>query len=145
MKWYGRTNCAICDILPPQRDIQNKSNGNTFRLYCGLHADCCSKNVVYCISCTLCGMQYVGETTNLRMRINNHKSCVRLGRMPQDCSRLYQHFTLSGHSHKTMRITILHHVPAHQLLQAETRWIGRLETIWSAGINVLHQDHCATL
>ena len=40
--------------------------------------DCNSRNVVYLISCKVCGVQYVGSTTTkFRLRFNNHKSRLR--------------------------------------------------------------------
>ena len=40
--------------------------------------DCNSRNVVYLISCKVCGLRYVGSTiTKFRLRFNNHKSQLR--------------------------------------------------------------------
>ena len=39
--------------------------------------DCSTENIIYLISCTRCGLEHVGETSNsLRSRINQHKSDI---------------------------------------------------------------------
>ena len=58
---------------------------------CGKEANCHAVNVLYCWTCTSCGVHYVGCTTKLRSRIDNHGNCIRLGRVPRDY-RLYEHF-----------------------------------------------------
>ena len=42
---------------------------------------CDSKNVIYFLSCNMCNgnMNYIGQTTNLRQRMNNHISESRSG------------------------------------------------------------------
>lgn len=72
----GRADCKLCIALPEQTSITSHADGKVHRLFCGKNADCRSKNVVYCLSCNLCGIQYVGQTTDLRKRTNNHRSCI---------------------------------------------------------------------
>ena len=38
---------------------------------------CKSKNILYYMTCTICGKDYVGQTNDFRKRINNHKSDIR--------------------------------------------------------------------
>ena len=78
----------------------------------------------------------MGCTTNLRSRINNHRSCIRLGRVPRDCYRLYQHFTVVGHTEKSFRVTILDTTSPASLEGHEEVWIDRLRTIYPDGLNV---------
>ena len=40
--------------------------------------DCGSENIIYLITCTRCGIQYVGETVNtLRFRMNAHRQSIK--------------------------------------------------------------------
>ena len=40
--------------------------------------DCGSENIIYLITCTKCGIQYVGETVNtLRFRMNAHRQSIK--------------------------------------------------------------------
>ena len=43
------------------------------------HVNCNSKNVVYFLKCNSCEETYTGQTNNLRLRMNGHKSGARLG------------------------------------------------------------------
>ena len=73
--------------------------------------------VVYCVTCSVCGMQYLGQTENLRKQLNNHKSCIRnfdprkdtLG-YSADGTEVYKHFNLPGHDLTNMKVTIMEHV-----------------------------------
>ena len=38
---------------------------------------CKSKNILYYMTCTICGKDYVGQTKDFRKRMNNHKSDIR--------------------------------------------------------------------
>jgi tripartite motif-containing protein 2/3 len=43
---------------------------------------CASKNVIYLVSCTRCGIQYVGETSlMLRQRMNGHRYTIMKKKM----------------------------------------------------------------
>ena len=54
---------------------------------------CCSSNIVYLISCSRCGVQYVGETSErLNLRMNNHRTALRAGKN----TLLTEHFTGEG-------------------------------------------------
>ena len=40
--------------------------------------DCSSTNIIYLITCTRCGIQYVGETANaLHFRMNAHRQSIK--------------------------------------------------------------------
>ena len=58
--------CDFCNYL---------NVGDRFSSHTTGTANCNSRNVVYLISCKVCGFQYVGSTTTkFRSRFNNHKS-----------------------------------------------------------------------
>ena len=48
------------------------------KLRCGKDANCTATMVLYCLTYSGCKMQYVGQTVNLRKRLNknNHKFCI---------------------------------------------------------------------
>lgn len=62
--------------------------------------DCNSKNLVYMMVCCKCGATYIGETQNLRERMNNAKSSIRkpsqavvpYAQHLHDCSNLVEPF-----------------------------------------------------
>ena len=118
--------------------IVSHTTGQKHRLYCTAGANCSSTNVIYCLECDTCGIQYVGCTNNLRLRLNNHKSCIRLHKEHRstDIFRIYQHYRVSdGHYFKC---TVLESRPDTDTLKHfESRWIYKLRTIHPSGLNIL--------
>ena len=120
------------------------STGRKHRLRCGKDANCTATMVVYCLTCSVCKMQYVGQTVNLRKRLNNHKSCIRNFDPRQntpgysaDGTEVYRHFNQPGHDLNNMRVTILEHVAESSALHvAERKWIWTLETVTPKGVNI---------
>ena len=97
----GRNRCQICNFLCVGRTFCSKTNGKEFRISYNLN--CNSENMVYLITCKVCGIQYVGSTTTtFRFRFNNHRSRINAhlkfssGNKSND-DFLYQHFHSSGH------------------------------------------------
>ena len=65
--------------------------------------DCNSRNVVYLITCKVCGLQYVSSaTTKFRLSFNNHKSRLRAHSKMSAADKhkddtIYKHFRSDGH------------------------------------------------
>lgn len=49
---------------------------------------------VYIVTCTLLNKHYIGESQNLKSRLNKHKSCLRRG--CHECSQLQKDFNIYG-------------------------------------------------
>ena len=132
--------CELCSLLPSQTSVISSSTRQTHQLKLRTQADCDSTFVVYLISCTLCNTnnQYVGETTNFRKRMNNHKSCVRHSKIKDDdCTLLYQHFSQPNHSISNMKFTILQQCNNKaDLLKSESLWFHTLKTLTPLGLNI---------
>ena len=66
---------------------------------------CQSKNLVYAISCSKCGAQYIGETEKtLQKRFSQHLGYVRNDHQNKATG---QHFNLPGHSLDNMRVSVI--------------------------------------
>ena len=132
--------CELCQCLPTQSKVVSSYTSKTYPLKLNSMADCDSTFVVYVIQCTTCPTkpQYVGQTSNFRKRMNNHKSCIRLGKdTDNDCSLLYEHFKLPNHSPQTVLFSIIEHCPdTRTLLLSETKWIWKLKTCQPFGLNI---------
>ena len=95
---YGML-CEVCDQV--EDTTQFTSNDKTYNIR-NFSMDCNSTNVVYLLSCKVCGIQYVGSTTcKFRSRFNTYKSGNRRyaekeKRVPQ--KKLHSHFDQPGHS-----------------------------------------------
>ena len=70
--------CELCRLNYIQQcESFTTSNGVIWNIKS--HINCNSKNVVYFLKCTTCEETYTGQTNNLRLRMNGHKSGARLG------------------------------------------------------------------
>lgn len=100
--------------------------------------NCHTKNIVYCLTCNLCGVQYIGESScNLKNRINNHRSAFKKNKN----TLLYNHYREHGLSELTKAFTI--HIlddstenANHQIrTDKELFWIKLLNTAYPFGLN----------
>ena len=73
----GKSRCKLCLSLICSNYISSTANNKTFKCY-NENTSCDSKWIIYVISCPICNLQYVGQSNNLRARMNGHKSDFRL-------------------------------------------------------------------
>ena len=102
----GRARCRLCALFVADRTIISHVTGN--RHYCqNSGASCGSEWCVYAIACTSCGIQYVGSSNKLRLRMNNHKSALTSARKGGDnktnCHRLYDHLIACQSNQETFK------------------------------------------
>ena len=102
---------------------------------------CRSNNLIYCIECRDCGIQYVGQTKNeLRVHINNHMNTIRNNQDTPVARHCAKH---------EMQIKPRLIVSILQLIRSSDRpddssernkweniWIGRLNTVSPNGLNI---------
>ena len=116
----GSNRCQICNFLRVGRTFRSKTNGKEFSINYNLN--CNSKNVVYLITCKICGIQYVGSTTStFRFRFNNHRSRINAhlnlsSENKRNDDFLHRHF----HSSRHLRLK-------HVSIQLTDRAIGERE------------------
>ena len=73
----GKSRCKLCLSLICFNYITSTANNKNFK--CNSENTICdSKFDIYIISCPICDQQYVGQSNNLRARMNGHKSNFRL-------------------------------------------------------------------
>lgn len=98
----GKPRCQICTHMSTTDTAV--SSASDFRLKIKGNLNCDSSNVVYLLECTVCHLQYIGQTQkSFRSRFNNHKSHSKtLPSLP-----LSKHVNLPGHSFDHLRATIL--------------------------------------
>ena len=69
--------CEICKILVPGNECKSFVTKKTYKM--NFQFDCNSSNVIYLISCTVCGCQYTGTMiTRFGERFNQYKSNMNL-------------------------------------------------------------------
>ena len=132
--------CTHCPRLDKSGNIKSRSNGKTFTAK--KKVTCLSYNLVYCITCSSCGIQYIGETKNtIRERFNVHNSTIGCGydstvprhyathgdiRSPKYTIHVLEIIALprEGDRAKTLR------------LRKEQMWITNLNTLVLHGLNL---------
>ncbi|XP_023808293.1 uncharacterized protein LOC105358296 isoform X1 [Oryzias latipes] len=94
-----------------------------------------SQNCIYIISCSTCGIQYVGETGNtLLVRFTQHRHNIT--KQKNTDTYLVQHFMLHGWD--SVRATIVQMNPrwsAPERRKNERIWISKLDTLHPRGLN----------
>ena len=64
--------CGTCPHIMSTKEVTfNKMPSNPFHIRGTFN--CLAKNVIYVITCPKCGLQYIGQTSNLRNRVTLHK------------------------------------------------------------------------
>ena len=115
-----------CQKLPPKAQI-------TCELY----------NIIYMITCTYCGLHYIGESKRgFRHRMYEHMRSATVEKL-KDSTPVSRHFTQKNHSVKNMEFSIIHWLGT-QLSPDSTKYCRDQELyyIWEipnlspAGINV---------
>ena len=151
-------NCRYCPALDHSGCITSSHNGRTYNTR--KYISCKSNNLIYCITCKTCQLQYVGQTKNRLMdRFSMHfvhsqrdEDKSNKGRKAQKSTKakkqdpIGRHFQSTGHNGpKDMIIHILEFIsapsesPPGQYLRNETerKWIHRLQTISPLGLNTM--------
>ena len=137
----GNKRCKTCDILGTS---SNFTSSLTNKSYCTRAFDdinCKTCNVVYGITCSHCGLIYVGETKGqLNKRISGHRYQI----LNNGGQLLYQHFNLPDHSILSMGVIVIekiyHHTNSPSLStpyrrEREEYWIKELGTASPYGCN----------
>lgn len=141
-KCYNSIKCRYCPKIDKSGRIKSTSTG---REYSAKTNVCCqSNNIIYCITCIKCSLQYVGQTGRRVMdRFQGHFGGI--SRKEQN-TLINDHFTRENHTGiSDMIIHILdfvHSNPASEQgkklrLEKESAWISRLRTPFPDGLNYL--------
>ena len=128
--------CIVCQVHIHQDDTFT-SHSNNISHHTKGHITCTTTNVVYLITCRVCGMQYVGETRNtLKRRFYGHRSTIHTSKHDAPVGN---HFNLPNHSISDMilqGIESLGNRPDTLRSSREKYWIRRLCTIHPRGLNI---------
>ena len=97
-------NCKTCDILITDTSFTSNLTNKQYSTRSYENLSCKSKNLVYGIDCSICGLLYVGETKGqLNTRMNGHRFNINNNGQ----QLLYQHFNQADHSILSMKVRIL--------------------------------------
>ena len=140
-----RKNCNYCPLLDVSGKIVSHYSGRSYTTKSNV--TCKSSNLIYCISCMKCGVQYVGQTKNRLMdRFQGHNQSIKDNDPRSEVAR---HFNLPSHEGKRdMKIHILDFIfanPNSEMGKAlrdtiEFHWIHRLHTVIPMGLNTMDKS-----
>ena len=133
--------CDVCNYIDEKDSFVCMRTNREYSINYNLN--CNSSNVVYLITCSKCGLQYVGSTTTkFRLRFNNHKARIKRHERLNVAERekddlLYKHFWSVGHSGlRDMKIQLIDKVNGEEELRdKEGQWAYRLNTLRPNGLN----------
>ena len=133
--------CDVCNYLVVGDIFSSHNTGTSYTV--NHRFDCNSKNVVYLISCKICGLQYVGSTaTKFRLRFNNHKRRLRAHSKMAAANKnkddtIYKHFHSDEHRGlRDIEVHLIDKVNAKDnLLAKEGQWAYRLRSVRPEGLN----------
>ena len=126
----GRNRCKTCDHTCQSSSIEGPDGiwkiNHSFT--------CTSKNLVYCITCSVCGMLYIGETKRmLAERFREHRNDVLKNN--RKCP-VAIHFNTPGHSVDDLQISgMVECYGDKERKTTEMRMIFKLGTLDPKGIN----------
>ena len=134
------TTCKHCPRIDKTGQIVSNSTKRKFK--CIFNACCKSKNLIYCITCKVCGLQYVGQTiTPIMTRVNNHLSTIRTRKDTPLARHMNSHdpskqFDITVHVLEFIRAPIDSHRAKLLRDQTERDWMARLHTLVPHGLNL---------
>jgi hypothetical protein len=136
-------NCRYCPLLNKTGKLTCPYTKEEHR--CMHNISCRSSNLVYAITCTRCGKQYVGQTMlRLKDRFVHHLRDIEIGATDKSVGK---HFSTGAHKgHRDMQITVLEFIkkPPRSTqaiiirLRVERRWTHVLRSLAPIGLNIEH-------
>ena len=125
--------CLLCKHSNDTNDFSSTSTGRSYKIL--QSTSCNTNNCVYLITCKVCQKQYVGETGDIRRRINNHRSTIKTKKLKEPVG---EHFNLEGHKWEDMAVVVIDHNPNWSDVERKRKekfWMHRLQTFRPKGIN----------
>jgi hypothetical protein len=133
-------NCRYCLVIDTTGRITSTATNRSYHSM--INVSCKSNNLIYCITCNQCKLQYVGQTSNRIIdRFQAHFYSVT---SKSNKNIVGRHFNLPDHSGKpdfTIHIVNFIHAPSKSIPAKklrddfERKWIFRLKTILPNGLN----------
>ena len=100
--------CPICPFVVQGKEVWATASDAVVAI--NKPVDCQTKNAIYCISCSKCTQQYIGETDrSIQARFSEHKDFVYVANKHLN-KATGNHFNQPGHIISDMQVTIIEKV-----------------------------------
>ena len=133
--------CELCiSLLVPPIRANCSNTGKTYPIPGHIH--CTAINVIYLLTCSVCKMQYIGETKNsFRRRFGDHKGYIRRNEKQPTAIHINRHNDPMGHYIPRI-LEVINKDPALPETTIyrkkwEVFWIYRFKTLIPQGLNKL--------
>ncbi len=141
-----KSRCKTCEHIRETNFVRDKNN---VKVHLEHQLDCQSKELVYLLECSNCGIRYVGETIRkLKDRINQHRSDINTN----SDTVVATHFNTACRNINFLTVVPLEKVKRNvpgsytlcglleasdevRFLQREQYWIKKLNTLFPSGLN----------
>ncbi len=133
--------CRYCSKLDTSGYIMSTHAGKKY--VCRKNVTCKSTNLIYCITCKVCKVQYVGQTKGTLMdRFKAHFGVVNRRDMKEDIGRHFNSAKHHGIDDMELHVLDFIYSPAEAdfsldiRLQIEFQWIHAMHTMAPHGLNM---------
>ena len=138
--------CKHCSRLVKTGTMKSKHTGHKHKTK--WNVTCKSSNVIYCIECKVCQMQYIGQTKRMiKERIGEQLGCIKRNKGKNE---VYKHFNSAGHTGRDdVSVYILDFIFRHPASREGGRlrdkiefgWIHRVKTSTPYGLNTMDNKY----
>ena len=131
--------CTTCKNMAATSEFTSKVSGKKYQI--NFELNCNSKSIIYLISCKVCGIQYVGQTTRRwRERWNLYKQNQYLARkgLNHQQPKFHEHFLTSNHHGLLADAEVILIDKTNPITPTvrEQFWINALRTKHPLGLNI---------
>ena len=145
--------CWLCCVLKPDSSFKSTTTNRTYKTIVPKDddiVDCNTVNCVYLITCSVCNLQYVGETAQrLKDWCKTHRKGINSPQKNNTCNILYGHFNsvLCKEARYTVQVIEIldgngrdekNNVDKEVTTlrrKRETEWMLKLRTVYPYGLN----------
>ena len=134
----GSKRCQVCLSVSETNIFESFQTKKQCKI--NHHLDCNDKCLIYLLSCKICGLQYVGFTTDrFRLRWNNYKDNDRKAQRCEEHMQpeLFEHFHSEEHNGflQDCSITLIEKTDGSDATRREEYWRVVLKTVAPDGLN----------
>ena len=132
--------CLVCLNINETDTFESFQTKQKYKI--NHHLNCNDKCLIYLLSCKVCGLQYVGSTTDkFRFRWNNYKENDRKALRGEEHMQpeLFEHFAADNHGCflTDCSITLIDKTDGSDPTRREEYWRKVLKTVAPYGLNTL--------
>ena len=137
-----KAHCQYCSLINRSGRISSVVTQKEYNTRSKV--SCRTKNIIYCLCCTVCGKHYVGQTK--RPLVDRLREHIRNINQNTDIHIVGRHFNEPNHAGiNSLQVQVLHFAKGHpdsktsltMRLELESKWIKRLRSFVPTVLNLM--------